>query len=385
MFGNMANQNIQLFDRQTIDTLEWPNTAEGEKARKFLEPLVKNGISYYIDNIGADIFVLKIDQFVFPIIAAQKNYQDSFICSTYGQYISYAKESLQLIGNRFLERCARGFLTALGMLLRLGSLNSVVYVNHWLFSTDLYPEGITPQQIEEITALLVQRFPGHAIVFRSLNSLTSAALMEQLKSEDFQLIASRQVFITNPKNPSIYKTPSHKRDLKLYKNNHFQVLDGDQLSSEECPEFLKLYQSLCLDHHSYLNPQFNSRFIQLVFEQRLLDFKAVKHERAIKGMAGYYICEGVMMSILFGYAKEDPEHMEIYRILNTSLLLEAQKRQLMFHQCSGASFYKSTRGAERCMDFMAVYTQHLSFKQKLSWSTLRGFINAAAPRYMKKY
>ncbi len=385
MVANMEDTDIQLFDRETIKSLVWPDTEAGLKAKRFLEPLVKNNISYYIDNINADIFVLKVDQFVFPVIVAQKNYRDSFICSPYGQYISYAKEYLPLIGNRFLELCANSFLTILGIFLRWGSFNSVVYVNNWLSSTDLYPKEISSTQITAIQKFLIQKFPRYAIVFRSLNTLTNAPLIEKLKKEKFQLLSSRQIFVTDTKNPAVYQTRPYKCDLKLYKTSHLEVVDTQEIALEECPDLLKLHQSLYLDHHSYLNPQFNNRFIEHVFEGRYLEFKAVKDGDRIKGMAGYSICDGVMASHLFGYDKSDPQQMEVYRILNTSLLLEAQKRGLIFHQCSGAAYYKSIRHAEGCMDFMAVYTHHLPIKQRLSWATLRNFINTVAPRYMKKY
>ena len=87
----------------------------------------------------------------------------------------------------------------------------------------------------------------------------------------------------------------------------------------------------------------------------------------------------------FGYDKNEPDHTVIYRLLNTALLLAAKEKQLIFHQSAGASFYKKIRRAEGCLESMAIYTEHLPQKQRLSWKILKFFINGIAPRFMEKY
>lgn len=380
-----ADPKIQIFDKKNIDSLVWPETNDAAYAKKFIAPLIKQGISYYIDNINAEIFALKIENFVFPIVVVAENYDNSWVCSPYGQYIAYAKEFIHLVNNKFLALVIKNFVNGFGKICKFSHLNSVVYVNNWLFSTDIYFEGISAEQISSIVSFLKNRFPHHAIVFRSLNPIINAHLIDLLKNFGFDLIASRQVHITNTKNDSIFRTRILKSDLKLWREKPFEILDETQISLSDCKDLLNLYELLYIKQHSTLNPQFNHNYIQMMFDQKLLDFKVLKENQSIKGVAGYFERGGIMMCPFFGYDKQDTQHALIYRTLSTSLLLEAQKRGLIFHQSAGASFYKSIRRAESCLEFMAIYSDHLPRKQKVSWATLQTFINKFAIPYMKKY
>lgn len=158
----MANSlSISIYDATTIDSLEWPNTPDGEYAKAFLIPIVKNSISHYIDNIEAQLYVFKITNYVFPVVAVTENNTNSWICSPYGHYISYGQEFSHLIHNRIFSRFIKNSVGFFGHIAksRRGRLNSVVYVNNWLFSTDLYPKNITPDMIKGLkTAMLSTEF-----------------------------------------------------------------------------------------------------------------------------------------------------------------------------------------------------------------------------------
>lgn len=376
---------LELFDKNNIDSLVWPDTEEGCYAKKFLEPLIKNGIHYYVDNIQADIFALKVQQFVFPTTVVTENYKNSWVCSPYSQYITYGKEAIEHFGNPFLVKLAKLFLGGFDKMGCKGSIDSVVCVNNWLFSTDLYPEGFSSEQISAIVTALKERFPRHAIVFRSLNPVVNGSLMHSLKNLGFHFITSRQILLTDTKNESIFCTRILKSDLKLWRESSYKVLDETQISADECSKLLELYNSLYITHHSYVNPQINNSFMRLISKQSLLNFKVLRLNGSIKGVAGYCVRNGVLYSPFFGYEKDDPDHNVIYRLLNTALILEAQKEKLIFHQSSGASFAKKIRRAESCLESMAIYTSHLPLKQRLTWAAFRTLINWFGPLYMKKY
>lgn len=380
------NSHIHLYDAKTIDQLDWPANEAGQYAKKILIPFVKNGINFYINNIHADIFVLKVDDLVFPVTIADTNYANSYVCTPYSHYFTFGKEYIGLlIGNRFLMQSVKSILNGLEKIMKFGKLNSVVYVNNWMFSTDLYPKEITSSQIESIVALLTERFPKHAILMRSLNPIANGTLQTILQNHKFNLIASRYVYLTNTENDYIFHTRILKSDMKLLRETQYEILDETQISKKDCEQLLSLYNTLYIAQHSSLQPQFNLKYIQLLFDQNLLRFKVVKQNGTIYGVAGYYERHGIMMCPFFGYDKSDPQHNIVYRLLNTELLLEAQKKKLLFHQSAGASVYKKIRRAEGCLESMAIYTAHLPYKQKLSWNMLRVFMNKIAPKYMQKY
>lgn len=380
-----TENDVKLFNAQNIDYLDWPDTQDGQYARKYIEPLIKNGIQNYVGNLQVKIFALKIADYVLPIAVADEGQYNSYICSPYDHYVSYGRDSVGLVDNRFILLFIQRLLDGLGKLAQIGKMNSVVYVNHWLFSLDLYPEGFSQTHIEMIIAFLEKLYPRHAIIFRSTNSITCEPLQKSFKNLGFHLILSRYIHVTDTKNESIFSTRIIKSDLKLFRESTYSIVDETELSEDTCQELLRLYSCLYIEQHSQHNPKYTLRFVKHLFQNGLLQFKVLKLGTSFKGVAGYYERNGIMMCPFFGYDKTDPDHTVIYRMLSTALLLEAKKRKILFHQSAGATFYKKIRRAQGAFESMAVYTKHLPLRQKFSWSVFNFIINTFSPKYMKKY
>lgn len=380
----MSSQ-IQLFDAKNIDEISWPHTEDAQYAQKFFVPFVKNGISNYIQNIDAKPYLLKVNDHIFPLIVSSENYSNSWVCSPYAHYISYGKQYLSIIDHPVLARLMKNFIHGIEKLSRWTKMNSVVYVNNWMFSTDLYPEGLEQAEVKAVYDFLTQHFPQHAIIMRSLNAITTPDLMKSLSKEGFHLIASRYVFISDANKDSLFKTRILKSDLKLWKETPYQILDEQDLDAEDCKKLLDLHWNLYVVQHSQLQPQYTYDYFKMLLERGLLKFKVLKSQGHIKGVAGYYKRGKVMMCPIFGYEKNQPESNGIYRLLNTALLLEAQKKGLLFNQSAGAAFFKSVRRAEGSLEYMAVFTKHLPAYRKFFWTTLKFFINKIGSKYMQKY
>ncbi len=375
-----------LYDVHTIDTLEWPETEHGSYAKRFLEPLVKNGIQHYIHNIQAEISILKIDDFIFPVIVPTERHNDnSYVCSPYQHYITFGKQNVNLIPNPFIVSMVKPLVDLLGKMVKIGRIDSVVYVNNWTFSTDLYPPGLTTEHFKIIVDFLSEMFPEKAILFRSLNEMTNSATICSLKESGFKLIPSRVVYITDSSKEEIFRTRIFKSDLRLLNRSDYSIIDETELSIEDCDQFLRLRNLLYVLQHSTLHPQMNKEFMDLLFKQKLIHFKALKKENEIKGVVGYIQVDGVMYCPFFGFDKTEADHSVIYRLLNTILLLEAQKNAHFFNQSAGASFFKSVRRAEGVIEYLAVYAKHLPARQKMAWSTIKHCMSTLGVHYMKRF
>ena len=375
----------ELFDATNLGTLKWPESHDGQYAKKYLSPLVEQGISPFIKNVSASMQVLKIDDIVLPVIIATDNYSDTWVCSVSTLYVSYPLETLHLVENPILQFLAKQVVGGIGKIGRRGNLNSVIYVNDWLFSVDLYPQGLTQEKVRRIIQFLKTRFPRHALVFRSLTEKTNAELMVDLKKEGCRLLASRSVFFTDSNNPELYTTRIIKSDMKLWKEKTHQVVDGLQLTDLETERVLELYRKLYIDNHSNLNPKVTLEFVKHLIGNRLFQIRALKVDGVIEGVVGFFIKDDVMMCPLFGYDKSLDNSNQIYRLLSTCLLLEAKENKCLFHQSAGGSFFKKIRRAVSYTESMAIYTEHLPLQQKFPWFTLRTFINNFAIPYMQKY
>lgn len=378
------NLPIELFDRSNIDSLVWPANEEGTYAKNFLTPLIKEGVKHYIDNIQTEMKVLKIDDLILPFTINDAEYDNCYVCSPYSYYISYAKASLDVIKNPIIRKMIKGTLWGISKIFKRLKINKVIIVNNWLLATNLLPK-MDPKYIPLITQFLKQNYPQHAILFRSVDPGTNQLHYQSLKDHSFKLIATRQIFFTDSTKEDLFSSRIYKSDLRLLETSGYEVVDATQLTSQEVNRMLSLYRSVYIDHYSDLNPQFNQRYIELALSHKILELKAVKKEGVIDGVVGYVCRNGIMTCPLFGYDKSKPQQIGLYRILSTTLMLEAKNNQLLFHQSAGASTYKKIRKAQDCLEYTAVYHRHLPFTRKIPWILIRGLFNSLGIFFMKKY
>src|SRR5690606_35106137 len=128
---------------------------------------------------------------VLPITVNKAEYENSYVCSPYTHYVSYARQELKLLRNPVVERLLSLVLTGAGWLMKSSKANKTVHVNNWLFSTNLYP-ALSRQQVTDVVLFLARRFPGHYIVFRSLGCELNQSTIEVHRKLGSKLIPSRQ-------------------------------------------------------------------------------------------------------------------------------------------------------------------------------------------------
>ena len=375
---------ITLYDSTNIDSLPWPNTPDGKYAKKFLYPLIKQGVKHFIDNVDTILYALVIDDLVLPVTVNDTQYENSYVCSPYGHYVGYALDSIDGMKSRFLRTPFKAAVNAMAGVFRMGKLNQVAIVNNWLFSTNLYPK-ISHEQVSAIRIFLKDYFPEHAIVFRSIHTYGNTDLYQLFSKNKFHMIASRQVFFMNATNDAIFQSRIFKSDLSLLKKSEYEIMRNDELSDETVPAITHLYRSVYLGRHSKLNPQLNQNFIRLTLENQILNLKVLKKNGRIDGVAGYFSRNDMMTSPFLGYDTDQPKESSLYRLTSTLLTMEARDKKMLFHLSSGASFHKKMRKAESSLEYNAVYHQHLGLSRRLPWYILKGVMNSVGKFFMKSY
>jgi len=374
-----------LYDTGSIEDLQWEEAKDGNLIKNYFAPLIKNGIHHYIENIHARMAILRLDSAFLPLLIIDDSYENSYVCSPYGHYITWGLELLGRIDNQGVKKIGSAALKSLGKVLKAGKINKIIYVNHWLFSTDLYSEAIAFEEVQRITTFLRTKFPQHAIAFRSINEKTTSNLRNILKKCNFSFIRSRCIYVSDAADNSLFETRIIKSDLKVWKESDYEVVEGKDLVAKDDERILELYNMLQIHQHSMLNPNINLRFIQLLRQQGNLQIKALRKNGIIEGFVGYIERNQILLCPFIGYDKNHQEKTRIYRLLSILLLLEARKKNELFHQSAGASFYKTIRRAKSCQEYLAVCTSHLPPKQKMVWTFLRLAVNTFAAPFMKKY
>lgn len=375
---------ISIYDAQNIDQLHWPSDSFSLLTKEFFVPLVKNRADYYVDNLKTNLKLLKVEDQVLPLMINNEEYDNSYLCSPYNFYISYALESLTIIKNHSFRQMVQGMLNFLAKILRKRKLNKTIHVNNFPFSTNLYPL-LDQKTLAAVINYLTTQFPDHAIIFRTLNEYSHAKECQSLKNIGASLIAYRQIYLLDAKDPHVFSGKTVKKDFKRLQKTDYEILNGQQIKEWDFSKIAKMYQDLYIDRHSTLNPQYNEQFIHLLVTSKILDFKALYKNGSLEGIFGYCNYRGVLVSPFVGYNRNVPQEDGLYQLLSTILMIEAKEKELILNMGAGSSNFKKNRKAKGYLEYMAVYNKHLPFSRRLPWIALQAIINSIGVYYMRKY
>ncbi len=373
---------VQFYDSHSIENANWPGDEEGNWARRFLVPFIKNGPETYIKNVKTELLALEINKMTLPISVSQNHPDPScYVCSPASFYGVFAKERVSDMDNRFLRSFLGPVVSTLHKSLQIGQLDKIVYVNNWLLSTNIYPD-LSVNQLIHIRNVLIEKYPDHAIGFRSINQVDSLKCFEALKKAEFDFVATRPIYFVDARESDHFKSRMFKSDLKILNNTDYEIIDHHQVSDEDIPRIIEIYRMLYLDKYSNLNPQLTEKFIELIIKDKILHLKLLRKNGRIDGVLGFFWRHNVITSPLFGYDTTLPKGLGLYRMISALLSLEAKERGLLLNMSSGAGGYKTLRRAKPYIEYNAIYTKHLALKRRMPWTILRNLMNRVASPMM---
>ncbi|TNJ68007.1 GNAT family N-acetyltransferase [Paenibacillus hemerocallicola] len=382
--GTLTDCSIALYDRESIGTFAWPQTEDGLYARSYLLPLLERHSETFVANVRTRLYVLAVDDLVLPVTVNEREYDNSYVCSPYTHYVSYAKEELVLLRSRPIRKLLAGMLDGIGLLLRGGQINRAVQVNNWLLSTNLYPR-LESRQLEAIVSFLRGRFPQHAVLFRSLDGATNAPLLETLSGMGGTMVPSRQIYVLEPDRMNAKARWLVKRDFALLGKHGYEIVGPDGLTEHDAPRIVELYNALYLEKYSLHNPHFSVELIRLALLEGMLQLHALRREGRIDAVLGYYRRGGIMTTPLFGYDTTLPQETGLYRMLSAVLIGIAARNGLLLHESSGAARFKRNRGAVADIEYMAVFDKHLPARRRWGWNVLASVLRRIGIPIMRKY
>lgn len=357
-------------DLQLYDSTQHKNVVLTQYEQDYLLPLFLSGTKTYVDNIHTRLLILKAGQQAFPVTVNETEYSNSYVCSPFTRYITYAKQELEVVNNAFLKHTLFTSMNCLGMFLKLGKINRVACVNNWLLSTNLYPD-INGISIEKMTQFLIKHFPEHTIMFPSLNRHTNDALMEQLQNQGYQLIPAREVFVFDKTLKNYAERRITQTDFDLLKKTPYQTISHQEFTERDYERIVELYDLLYIKKYSACNPKFNSAFIKLCHQKNLLNFQGLRNKHGnLVGMITSFNRNGILATPLVGYDTQLPAKEGIYRILTALAIKEAMEKDLVFNMSAGVSEFKKWRGGVGFIEYCAIYHRHLPIYRRLPWNFL---------------
>jgi len=378
--------NITLYNVSNIDELDWLTDQHCLPFRNYLEKLVKNEIKSFISNAEGRIELLKVDNTIVPISINEYKKNTTFICSLYSQYISYAIEELDKINNRLLQACFHMILKCMGVLAKSARMDKTIQINNWLFPTNLHPT-FSQKQIAAITDFLVERFPEHALIVRTLNHVSDFELIKNLRATQFQLLGSRQIYLLGPERYSEFKKKKPKifrRDHKLLEQEGIEIKDYTLRSNQIENDICKFYYDVYIKHHSVLNPVYTRQFFSIIQQTPGFSLKLIYDKEQLIGFMGYLRKNNIIYTPLLGYHANVVKEKGVYRMISALKLQAAEKHNSLVHSSAGAATFKRNRGHEVVTEYHAYYIKHLSLKRKMIWKFIQSVVNYLAVPFIKK-
>lgn len=381
--------SVVFYDSTNIAACPWPDTAYGRYAKSYLVPFMKESSEALVGNVRTRLLVMSVEGIPVPITVNDAEYANSYVCSPYTHYVSYARQELSLLRNRALIAALSAVLTGIGGLLKATHFNRVVHVNNWLLSTNLYP-ALSDEQWSAALDGLIRMFPGHAVAFRSLNATLNARELALLRGRRCRLVPSRQIYLLRTDDPEFANAKARwllKRDRALADRHGYLAVGPEEIVATDLPRIAELYRMLYLDKYSLHNPQFTARFYEQALAAGTLELHGYRDVATgrLEAILGFYAREGAMTTPLFGYDTSRPKAHGLYRMLSALLIGIARDRGLLLHESSGAAQFKRNRGAVADIEYTALYDRHLPAWRRCSWSALEGLLGKIGVPLMQKY
>lgn len=358
---------IRLFDKENLHELHWPDTEEARQAKAMLVPMMEEGVEAYIQNVSTKLFLLQVDSHIIPLTVNEKEYDNSYVASNY-YFIQMLQEMAEKKNPR-LYSIQKPLIQTLGHLFKGMKINKMLIVNNWLLSSTIYPD-FTDNQISEITHFLISKFPGHLLIFRSLDEKSCTPLIASLRNLRYRMIMSRYVYMYDSDKKSEFSSKinyRHRRDRRLVQSQGFEVVSDRMMNLKEIDRLLQLYQGIYIDKHTSYSPSYTNKFLDRAIQNSFLKMYSLKKDGEVAGVVGVFQRKNGMTAPFLGYDIRKNVN-QLYGMLTQIAIDEAEQQQVVLNDGSGAGIAKLYRGMNAVPEFIAVYDQHLPFYRRLFWS-----------------
>lgn len=370
---------------ESFENVDWTTESPSDRDAAWLSMLVTHPSTQLVRNVSTVWRLMRVHETWLPITVNSTEYDNAYVCSPYTGAVLYPQSEVAKLGGFWLPNGLRLLMKSLAAPLRWSQINRAVCVNNWLLSTNLYAP-LRHDAVPAITSRLVERYPSHAVLWRSLNRVTNAALLDQLVNSGYELAPSRQVYFFDGQRRDYLDRSNTRVDLKLLRNTDYQIVPHEQLQPSDATRLQQLYHLLYVDKYSPHNPQFTATMIDLCRQHRLLKMWGLRHPSGrLDGVLGVFERDGVITAPLVGYDTVIPSRVGLYRMLMAIVLEYAAEAGCLLNLSSGAAEFKRLRGGEAAMEYTAIYAGHLPPARRLAWFGLAWMLRHIGAPLLRKY
>ena len=323
-------------------------------AQAYLARYAGRNASALARNLDARIEAVDAGSMPLPVTVNQGEAGNAWVCSPRSTYIDYAAEESRRLLPAAIGRPLAGLCAGLGRLADGCALDRAVALNNWCLSTNLYP-ALASLDIDRAIDQARQRWPQHALWFRSLNGQDNADWLAALQARGFVLIASRQVWLY-PDLTAVSRLPNMRADARLLARQDLHWCDNAAISADDAPRIAELYAQLYLGKYSRWNPDYRPQMIADWQRDGLLRLEGWRDDAGrLQCIAGMFGTEHHVSTPIVGYDTGAPMELALYRTLTATSYRQARLSQRRLNLSAGAAQFKRLRGGQAAIEYSAVW------------------------------
>jgi len=230
----------------------------------------------------------------------------------------------------------------------------------------------------------IERWPDHAVWFRSLNHEQHADWIAALAAAGFELIPTRQVYLF--RDLKAMRRQNLRHDLALWRKTPLQRVAHEDFSEADFARAEALYAQLYLDKYSRLNPQYTAAFLRAWHRAGLLTLSGFRDgEGVLQAVVGQFVQGGVSTAPIVGYNTALPQRLGLYRLLMAQVMLGAMEQDSVLNLSAGAAGFKRLRGGVPAIEYSAVQARHLPEPTQRALRFLRAATTRFGVPIMKRF
>jgi hypothetical protein len=326
-----------------------------------------------IGNLRTDIGLHRVGPRSLPTTTNSNPSQPTcYLCCPSVAYIDYAREELRhFSGFPLMSRLLDALLKLGYPLIRAAQFDRQVQINNWLLATNPIPD-VTLDALETATREIVQKNPGHIVIWRSLNDYSDRDAIAIFRQAGYQMYPARQIYMFDCRNaePTLHR--DERRDKTLLEDGAFEFVPSTKFGEDDYLRAQVLYRHLYLEKYTWLNPQYSSAFMKSMLANGILEFQGLRARNGqLGGVIAFFDSGDTMTAPIVGYDSSLPQETGLYRMLMALALARARQRKMLFNMSAGAASFKRNRGGVGALEYSAVYNSGLSPQHRLAGLVVR--------------
>ncbi|HEX7816520.1 hypothetical protein [Dyella sp.] len=313
----------------------------------------------FIANVQCQVDAIDAGGVLFPVTVNHGELGNAWVCSPLTTYGHYAREEVDRLGRPWLAAPLRMLAAGFAHWLQHADIDRAVAINNWLVSTNAYPD-LCDVDLGLVIAQARERWPGHALWFRSLNTTHHAAWLQRLSDMGGVLIPSRQVYLFDDVDTAARERTDLRRDLALLERHDAQGRITRYFGDDDFERAAGLYTQLYIDKYSMLNPRYGASVLAAWHRANLLELHGIRDAQGVlQGVVGMLRFGDLLTSPIVGYDTHQPARQGLYRMLAGLVLRQARRDRAMVNLSAGVAHFKRQRGGQPAIEYSAVLAGHM--------------------------